>query len=152
MKRNLLRKGLLPLMLVAVMATLLTSCVGDSYWYDDYDDGFYDRSLDGYWELVQANSMEVKPGEENYIFFNGRGRGLYFFYENGRRYTEDIYYICQDAYGGNADYQVNIQYGNGRPTTTDYWFTHGGNTLWMQWREGGRIVTYVYDRIPRAPW
>ncbi len=155
MKRKRLLNALLGLTLVVGMSVLFTSCDTDDYWYDGpgWDNGtFYDSDLNGYWMLVQANSVEVTGNERNYLFFNGRGRGTYYFWDNGRRYTEGTYYNCQYSNSGTSDYQINLQYGNGRPTTMNYWFSHGGNTLWLQWRDYGRVTTYVYDRINGAPW
>ncbi|MDE5789920.1 MAG: hypothetical protein K2H96_01640 [Muribaculaceae bacterium] len=153
------RKGLLRILSFVVvmmgMSVMFTSCDSDDYWYDGpgWNNGsFYDPDLGGYWELVQANSVNAEGYDKNYLYFNGRGRGTYFFWENGRRYVEDTYYDCQYSNSGTSDYQINLQYGNGRPTTMNYWFTHGGNTLWLQWRDYGRVTTYVYDRINRAPW
>ncbi|MBD5189333.1 MAG: hypothetical protein HDS95_03545 [Bacteroidales bacterium] len=154
MKRKKLLRVLMGLTMVLGMSVLFTSCDTDDYWYDGpgWNDGFYDGDLNGYWELVQANSVDVVGYDKNYLYFNGRGRGLYYFWDNGRRYIEDTYYDCQYSNSGTSDYQINLQYGNGRPTTMNYWFTHGANTLWLQWRENGRVVTYVYDRINGAPW
>ncbi|MDE5807264.1 MAG: hypothetical protein K2H76_04045 [Muribaculaceae bacterium] len=153
------KKGLLKALPFAIimigMSVMFTSCDTDDYWYDGpgWDNGgFYDTNLGGYWELVQVNSMDAEGYDKNFLYFNGRGWGTYYFYDNGRRYTEDTSYLCQYSNSGVSDYQINLQYGNGRPTTMNYWFTHGGNTLWLQWRDNGRPTTYVYDRINRAPW
>ena len=151
-------KRLLPIVagiaMTLFMSVTLTSCDSDDYWYDGpgWNDGFYDRDLSGYWVLVQVNSVEALGTDCNYLFFNGRGRGAYYFWDNGRKYIEDTYYDCQYSNSGISDYQINLQYGNSRPTTMNYWFTHGGNTLWLQWRENGRPMTYVYDRYGGAPW
>ena len=54
---------------------------------------------------------------------------------------------------GASRFQINIQYEYDSPITTSYWFTHGNNTLWLQWQtSGGRVQTYVYDRVRSAPW
>lgn len=53
----------------------------------------------------------------------------------------------------SPDFGLRIQYEYSSPVTMNYWFTHGGNTMWMQWRTGnGAVQTYVYDRMDRAPW
>ena len=153
------RKGLLKVASLAVMligmSVMFTSCdTDDDYWWDGpgYSDAFYDSDLGGYWELVQVNSVNVSEYEQNWLYFNNRGRGYYYFYVDGRPYTDNTYYNCQYSNSGTSDYQINIQYGDGRPTTMNYWFTHGGNTLWFQWSDRGRVTTYVYDRVTRAPW
>lgn len=140
--------------MVLGMSMTLTSCESDDYWYDGpgWDNGFYDRNLTGFWELVQVDSHAAMGYDKNYLFFDGRGYGTYFYWERGSRYEMPTYYDCQYSNSGTSDYQMNLQYGNGYPTTINYWFTNGGLTLWMQWREGGRVITYVYDRINGAPW
>lgn len=150
MKGKLL-KGIGGMALFAVLAVFMSSCVNDSYWWDDSD--YYDHRLDGYWELVQYNSDPVYDDDVNFLYFNGNGRGTYYYFDRGYRESEPMYYDSQPSNTGTSNYQLNIQYGNGRPTTVNYWFTHGNNTLWMQWRtSGGRVVTYVYDRIDYRPW
>lgn len=149
MKKRLL-KGFGALSLFAFLMLLMSSCAGDSYWYDDGD--FYDHRLDGRWELVQYDSNPVYDDAVNYLYFDGRGRGTYWYYRGGRLYSMPTYYESQPSYSGISDYQLNLQYGNDRPTTISYWFTAGNNTLWMQWREGGRVVTYVYDRVNYFPF
>ena len=148
--RKRLLKGLGAWMLFSVFTVLLSSCANDSYWYDDGD--FYDRRLDGSWELVQYNSHPVYDDEVNYLYFAGNGRGTYYYYDRGRMYSMPTYYESQRNYSGMTDYQLNLQYGNDRPVTIDYWFTNGANELWMQWRTGGRIETYVYDRVRYIPY
>ena len=60
-------------------------------------------------------------------------------------------------------YDVNYLYFNGdgrgeylyydhSPTTMNYWFTDGGDALWMQWRNSYGLQTYVYVYEPRMPW
>lgn len=153
MKKRIL-KILSFIVVVVAMPMLFTSCETDDYWYDGpgWSDTFYDSSLNGFWELVQVNSVDVVGTQKNYLYFGGRGSGYYYFWENGNRYTDNTYYVCQYSNSGISDYQINLQYGYGRPTTMNYWFTHGGNTLWLQWRENGRPTTYVYDRINGRPW
>lgn len=155
MKRNL--RKYLGLAVVALMAlTGMTSCVDtDSTWWGDpgYGWNFNDQRLNGYWQLVQYNSDPVPAGGANFLYFNGNGMGYYYYLENGYRERERLRYWCQDSNSGASRYQINIQYEYSSPLTTSYWFTHGENTLWMQWQTGGgRVQTYVYDRIDRAPW
>ncbi|MDE7412579.1 MAG: hypothetical protein K2N05_02145 [Muribaculaceae bacterium] len=154
MKKEKLLHYLMCAVMVMGMSVFFSSCETDSYWWDGpgYEGYMYDPTLTGYWVLVQDNSRPVAPGRENYLMFNGRGYGNYYYYENGRRYIMDTYYDCQYSNSGVSDFQMNLQYGNGYPTTINYWFTNGRNTLWMQWREYGRVNTYVYDRINGAPW
>ena len=76
-----------------------------------------------------------------------------YYLDNGYREREQLRYWSQQSNSGASNCQINIQYQYSSPLTTSYWFTHGGNTLWMQWQtSGGRVQTYVYDRIDRAPW
>lgn len=155
--KGLKKSGILLVALVSILSgTLLTSCDGDDgpWWgTPPYGWNFQDPRLQGYWQLVQYNSDNVYPDETNYMYFNGDGRGLYYYMERGYRETEQLRYWCQDAVSGASNYQINIQYEYSSPQTTSYWFTHGNNTLWMQWTtNGGRVQTYVYDRIYSAPW
>lgn len=139
--------------LVIIIAGLgLSSCVGESYWYDDSDN--YDHRLDGYWELELVNGRPVYGDDVNYLYFGGRGRGLYYYYYRGGRYIEDTYYNSQWSNNGVSDYQLNIQYGYDRPTTINYWFNGGNTALTMQWRPAGSSgpVTYTYGRISYRPW
>lgn len=142
---------------VLLSATALTGCTDpdDDWWggppsgWDTLNDG----RLAGYWMLVQYNSEPVSAAEANYMYFNGNGSGYYYYLDNGYREREQLRYWSQYSNSGTSDYQINIQYEYSSPLTTNYWFTHGNNTLWMQWRtSGGRVQTYVYDRIDRAPW
>lgn len=138
-----------------ILSSAMTSCESDDYWYDDpgYYDTFYDQNLTGYWELVQVDSHGVVGYDKNYLSFSGRGYGEYYYWDGGRPYVMPTGYVCQYSNSGVSDYQMNLAYGDGRPTTINYWFTNGGRTLWMQWREyDGYVSTYVYDRIYRAPW
>ena len=147
--------------LLAVLAASfgMTSCDDGGPWYDGYrpptgwNNTFYDSRLNGYWELVQYNSYPVSAGEANYMYFNGDGRGEYYYMQNGYRYVEGMVYWCQQSVTGTSRYQVNIQYEGGGSETTNYWFNDNPNTLTMQWMtNSGRTETYVYDRIYRAPW
>lgn len=156
MKRNLLNRIVVGLVaLVSVFG--LTSCYDpDNVWWSDPGYGwnsFIDNRLSGYWQLVQYNSDPVSPALANYMYFNGDGYGYYYSLDNGYRNRERMRYWCQESYNGASNYQINLQYEYSSPLTTSYWFTHGNNTLWMQWQtSGGRVQTYVYDRINRAPW
>lgn len=144
------------LLLISLFSAVsLTSCNDNDYWWDEpgWNNTFNDYRLQGYWMLVQYNSDPVSPREANYMYFNGNGRGLYFYLDNGYQQTEDMRYWCQQAYDATSNYQINIQYQYSSPLTSNYWFTHNNDTLWLQWRtNGGRVITYVYDRINYAPW
>ncbi len=156
MKTHRFLKGPGVLALLLMTAFSFTSCDGDDYWWGGPPDGwdtFNDTRLGGYWALVQYNSVPVDDDDANYLYFDGRGRGLYFYLSNGREMTEQTVYYSQDSNTGTSDYQINIQYQYSNPVTMNYWFTHNGNTLWMQWRTGnGSVQTYVYDRTSNAPW
>ena len=139
-----------------VSLTTLTGCVDtdDDWWgAPPYGYSYNDPRLEGYWALVQYNSDPVSVGDANYMYFNGDGYGYYYYLDNGYREREQLRYWSQQSNSGASNYQINIQYQYSSPLTTSYWFTHGNNTLWMQWQTGGgRVQTYVYDRIDRAPW
>ncbi len=158
MKRKHIFNALILSVVALVSMAGFTSCYpdDDDTWWGNPPygwDTFNDTRLSGYWMLVQYNSDPVSPDRANYLFFNGNGYGYYYYLENGDRYREEMRYWCQDAVSGASNYQINIQYEYSSPLTTSYWFTHGGNTLWMQWTTGGgRVQTYVYDRIGGAPW
>lgn len=156
MKRFLLKNLALAAVFV-ISITVFTGCYSpDSTWWGDPGYGwnsFQDARLRGYWQLVQYNSDPVSYNQANYMYFDGTGYGYYYYHDNGYREREQLRYWCQDSYGGASNYQINIQYQFSSPLTTSYWFTHGNNTLWLQWQTtGGRVQTYVYDRINRAPW
>lgn len=137
-------------------ATALTSCYVDSTWNPNapngWNDTFYDQGLNGYWQLVEINGYRVTGYDVNFMYFNGRGRGIYYYYYNGRRMWENMAYWCQNASYGSSYYQININYESGSPTTMNYWLTDGANTLCMQWRNGNGLQTYVYARIYGSPW
>lgn len=151
MKKGLLCRIILALGFIAVM----TSCDSDDdYWYGPSGwESFNDSRLYGTWMLVQYNSEPVTAGDVNYMQFNGNGYGRYFYLEGGQRYTEQIQYWCQNSVSGASNYQINVRYASGSLSTMSYWFTHGNNTLWLQWQTGGgRVQTYVYDRVSGVPW
>ncbi len=91
-------------------------------------DTFNDSRLAGYWGLVQYSSDPVGASDANYLYFNGNGRGYYYYLQGGREYTERTVYYSQDSNTGTSNYQINIQYEYSSPVTMNYWFTHGGNT------------------------
>ena len=70
-------------LLLGFMSAGLTSCVGDDDgWWGGPPTGwdtFNDTRLSGYWALVQYNSDPVDADDANYLYFNGNGRGLYYF-------------------------------------------------------------------------
>lgn len=116
---------------------VLTGCVDDDYWPYSPPPGwganyFYDSRLDGSWELVQANSSPVDPYDTNYMDFYGDGHGRYYYYRNSHPYSEEMAYFCQRSRSTTTNYQINIQYEDGTGSTMAYWFTDGGNTLWLQ--------------------
>lgn len=156
MKRTGKTRVLLVALVTFFSVTLFTSCDSDDgYWWGTppYGWNFQDNRLNGYWQLVQYNSDPVPVNETNYMYFNGNGSGMYYYLDNGDREQEQLRYWCQDAVSGASNYQINIKYEYSSPLTTSYWFTHGANTLWLQWATGGgRVQTYVYDRIDGAPW
>lgn len=141
---------------VAAMSLGFTSCIdSDSQWWGDppYGYNYNDSRLAGYWQLVQYNSDPVSTNSANWLYFNGNGYGRYYYFDRGYQQSESLRYWSQQSVSGASNYQLNIQYEYSSPLTTSYWFTHGNNTLWMQWQTaGGRVQTYVYDRVNRAPW
>lgn len=144
--------SLLTLGLMLLPALSLTSC-GEDDWYPSPPygwDSFYDNRLDGYWQLVQANDAPVGQFDTNWLYFNGNGRGMYYYYSKGERYSERIGYYCQDSSYGSSRYQINIQYEYGNPATMNYWFT--GSTLWMQWFTSNRTITYLYRPVNSVNW
>lgn len=147
--------------LMTVMAIIsiagLTSCYVDDGWEPappyGWNDTFYDSRLTGYWKLEQINSQLIDGYEVNFLYFNGNGRGRYYYYDNGQRYWENTAYWCQNSVSGTSNYQINLQYETvGSPTTMNYWFTDNNRNLWMQWRNSGGVQTYVYTYYPGQPW
>lgn len=153
MKKTLLKyAGMFLLMLT--LTPLLSSCGGPDIWWDEPGGNwnYTDPRLIGHWQLVSYNDDYVPERNANYFTFDGYGNGYYYYYDNGYLERERVHYWCQDSYYGNSQYQINIQYQYSNPLTSNYWFTHNNNTLWMQWQSYGRVQTYVYDRIPYSPW
>lgn len=150
MKRHIL---LLPLF--AVLMLLFPSCGEINYWNPEppggWNDTFYDRNLIGCWQLYQVNSDYVRGDQVNYMYFNGDGRGTYFYYDHGYQETEKLAYWCQRSVNGTSSLQINIQYEYGSPSTMNYWFSDS-DTLWMQWRNSYGVQTYVYKYLNRIPW
>lgn len=152
-KQNELRKFLLALPFL-LLGLALPSCDGSDYWDPVAPFGwntFNDRNLRGSWALSMVNGAPVDGYEVNYLEFYGDTRGMYYYYDNGYQTSERIAYWSQIANAGYSRYQINIQYEYGSPATMNYWFTNGGNRLWMQWATGGGVVTYVYSRCA-GPW
>lgn len=162
MKKVTLRRSAWLTMLFAMLSMMsvgLSSCYiepDDDPWWSGPPSGwntFNDSRLQGYWGLVQYNSDQVSAADANYMYFNGSGRGYYYYLTNGTQNRERIVYYSQESNTGTSNYQLNIQYQFSSPITVNYWFTHNGNTLWMQWRTGnGSVQTYVYDKMLNAPW
>ncbi len=78
-------KGIIPglLLMCVLLSAGLSSCVvdGDDWWGGPPAgwDTFNDSRLTGYWGLVQYNSDPVGAGDANYLYFNGNGRGYYYY-------------------------------------------------------------------------
>lgn len=149
--RNIFVAGATALML----APLMSSCMVESgSWYpappSGWNNYFYDSSLSGRWQLVQANGMPVGPYDTNYMDFYGNGRGTYYYYERGRMYAEEMAYYCQYSNYGPSDTQVNVQYEYGNPVTMWYWFN--GAYLYMQWDTSYGRTTYLYRPVSVVPY
>ncbi|MBD5204379.1 MAG: hypothetical protein HDS82_05855 [Bacteroidales bacterium] len=153
-----MKKSLLKIFVTcAVMGLtpLFSSCVvDDDGWYPAPPSGwhnyFYDSSLYGRWELVQANGMPVGPYDTNYMDFYGDGRGTYYYYDRGNLYSEDMAYYCQYSDFGPSDTQINVQYEYGNPVTMWYWFV--GSSLYMQWNTSNGRTTYIYRPVSYVPY
>lgn len=150
---------LLASLLIAIAASLtITSCYDDDWSPgppSSWGSTFYDSALTGNWELVQVNGSAVRGDEANYLSFNGSGRGYYYYYHNGALYRERTAYWCEQVpyvSSGSSAYEINIQYESGNAATMSYWFTDRGDTLWMQWRTNGGIVSYVYRYVGSIPY
>lgn len=149
-----MKRHFLCLPLLAMLLLLLPSCGDINYWDPEPPYGwntFYDQNLTGCWQLYQVNSNYVRGEEVNYMYFNGDGRGTYFYYDRGYQRTENLAYWCQRAVDGASSLQINIQYEYGSPSTMNYWFSDR-ETLWMQWRNNYGLQTYVYKYYGRIPW
>lgn len=143
--------------LAAGLSFTLTGCALDVGWDPTppygWNSTFYDQALDGCWRLESINSQYVGGYDVNYLYFNGDGRGEYLYYNHGRPCVENTAYWCQRSNSGGSYYQINLQYESSySPTTMNYWFTDGGDALWMQWRNSYGLQTYVYVYEPRMPW
>lgn len=144
-----LTRRLLTIVALAAGSALFTGCSVDVGWDPTppygWTNTFYDSALDGCWRLTTINSQYVSGYSVNYLVFDGYGRGEYLYYDNGRRYVEQTAYWCQRVNNGGSGYQINLQYESDySPTTMNYWFTDGGDTLWMQWRNSYGLQTYTY--------
>lgn len=158
MKNLFTRKYFLILVVSIVSLVSFSSCEVEPWnpypgngWGGGGSNQFYDSRLNGYWRLDRVNSSLIGNGDTNYLYFNGMGRGVYYYLLNGRPYSEVTTYWCQRSGNGVSGYQINLRYsGNGEMTTMYYWFE--GNYLWMQWRNQSGVQTYVYSAYPYAPW
>ncbi len=148
-----MKKYFLCLPILAVLMFLLPACGDINYWdpQPPVGDTFYDSDLTGCWQLYQVNSKFVRGDEVNYMYFNGDGRGTYFYYDRGYQETERLAYWCQRSVSGTSSLQINIQYEYESPSTMNYWFSDS-ETLWMQWRNSYGVQTYVYKYFGRIPW
>ncbi len=148
-----MKKKLLYLPIIGMLLLLLPSC-DVNYWNPEPPSGwdtFYDQDLTGCWQLYQVNSNYVRGDEVNYMYFNGDGRGTYYYWDRGYQETERLAYCCQRSVSGASTLQINIKYEYGSPSTMNYWFSDN-DTLWMQWRNSYGVQTYVYKYINRVPW
>lgn len=150
-----MKKHLLSLAFIALILSWLPSCGDINVWDPEppggWNDTFYDSNLTGCWQLYQVNSNYVRGDEVNYMYFNGDGRGTYFYYNRGYQETERLAYWCQRSVSGTSSLQINIEYEYGNPSTMNYWFSDS-YTLWMQWRNSYGVQTYVYKYINHIPW
>lgn len=152
MKRFIYRAGLIAATLIMLFAT---SCT-DDYWApgpppSGWVDTFYDVDLTGRWQLVSENGAPVTGYDTNYMEFDGYGRGYYTYWDHGELYSENIGYYCETTISSYGDYMIYIEYEYSRPAEMYYWF-NGRNMLYMQWvTTGGRMVTYVYQRVRTIP-
>ncbi|MDE6023128.1 MAG: hypothetical protein K2G13_06455 [Muribaculaceae bacterium] len=150
-----MKKHLLTLAFIAIILSWFPSCGDINVWDPEppssWNDTFYDNNLTGCWQLYQVNSDYVRGDQVNYMYFNGDGRGTYFYYDRGYQETERLAYWCQRSVSGTSSLQINIEYEYGNPSTMNYWFSDA-DTLWMQWRNSYGVQTYVYKYINHIPW
>ena len=155
MKNFFTKLSLFSLLSAMLVLLSLTSCEVEPwnpYPPNQWTNNFYDSRLNGYWMLESINNVPVSRYDANYLFFNGSGRGVYYYYLNNHPYSETLAYWCQNSGMGVSRYQINIQYaGNGQASTMSYWFD-GGYYLYMQWTNQSGRQTYIYRSYPRAPW
>lgn len=147
-----MKKSLQLMLMTAVLAMsgMLTSCYND--WGPQQPANYYDSRLYGYWQLVMIDGYAVSGYNTNFLYFNGSGSGIYYFYQNNRAYKERLQYWCENGYY-NSTNEINILYESDYyPSTMSYWFRNGTNELYMQWYDYGRTTTYLYTRYPGAPW
>ena len=94
---------------VLAVSGMLSSCYTD--WGQPQPPvNFSDSRLTGYWQLVQINGYAVSGYDTNFFYFNGNGNGIYYYYDNARRYREALQYWCQESYGYGSQYELNILY------------------------------------------
>lgn len=157
MKRYTLMICYVIALLAVGSAAMLTGCDDESDWPYSPPPGwganyFYDSRLNGVWELTMADANPVTRFDTNYLDFYGQGHGRYYYYSNTRPLSEEIAYFCQKSDSNTTNYQINIQYASGTASTMAYWFSDNNSSLWMQWKVGNRIVTYLYSRTGATPW
>lgn len=147
------RLSLLAILLAVISCgAIFTSCDNDDPWDGPGPNAFYDNRLEGTWELYQANGHDVGPADTNYLYFNGDGRGTYYYLRNGREYSEPLAYFCQESLSPSSYYQINLRYGNDAPVTMSYWFTDRGYRLWLSWLTDSGTITYCYRPYQGYPW
>lgn len=150
-----MKKNILAYLTGALLLMSLPSCGYVDYWDPEppygWDSNYFDPDLTGVWQLYQVNSDYVSGDETNYLYFNGDGRGRYYYYDRGYQEVERLAYWCQRSVSGTSSMQINIKYEYGSPSTMNYWFTDR-HTLWMQWRNSYGVQTYVYREVPGRPW
>lgn len=145
-------------MLLAICSLAFTSCDVEDEWYDGpsgWGNAFYDSRLEGIWQLVQADGIDVGRYDTNYLDFLGDGRGYYYYYRIGEPYSERMKYYCQESDSPSSRYQINLQYEYSSPVTMSYWFSDStGRVLWLSWYDNNidRTVTYLYRPVKGAPW
>lgn len=146
-------KGILKVFLPVIALLLglsVSSCHDDHYGPSPY---FYDSYLTGYWKLMQIDGMGIPEYRTNYLYFDGYGSGLYYYYDRGQLFYKKIKYDCRDSWYSSSEYVLNILYqGESVPQTMNYSFSRDGYTLYVWWRENGRTITYTYANIPYFPF
>ena len=142
-------KILIPLVTL-IFCLGFSSCRDDDYGPSRY---FYDSYLTGYWQLRQINGSWVSEYQSNYLYFDGYGRGRYYYYDRGQLYYKSLKYECYEPWDSYSDLQLNILYqGDYTPQSMNYYFSNDGYTLYLWWREGGRTITYTYSYLKYFPY
>ena len=152
MKRRILRAITVVALMFATLTGMvsLSGCDDDNgWWVDPPANTYIDRELYGNWELLMINGATIPLSDVNYLTFRGGGYGDYYYLDHGQAYVEEIFYWCNANYNRQT---LTINYQNGGQATMDYWFSSGGDYLYMQWRTTSGLVQYVYQRVGSVPW